>query len=150
MNMSGPAKRKPLKTQTSRNALNRQTSTVSNRSKERECIGVDGKDGRGEQMTPQQIKTALKIHQLAGEKEADFESIAATLGLDIEAQAYALVSEPSPKNTRQTVRKVNAPSPKGSMSFTSNAPPSFAQHMHMVNNSKLPGNGGGDFIISPG
>ena len=31
-------------------------------STDRLCIGVDGKDGKGEQMTPQQIKTALKIH----------------------------------------------------------------------------------------
>jgi hypothetical protein len=30
--------------------------------KEKECIGVDGKDGRGERLTPQQIKTALKIN----------------------------------------------------------------------------------------
>ena len=30
--------------------------------KPREVIGVDGKDGKGEMMTPQQIKTALKIH----------------------------------------------------------------------------------------
>ena len=64
------------------------------------CIGVDGKDGYGEQMTPQQIKTALKIHQLAAEKEADFESIAAQLGLDIEGLAQRIVEQPSPSNRR--------------------------------------------------
>jgi hypothetical protein len=35
-------------------------------------------------MTPQQIKTALKINQIAAEREAEFESIALQLGLDIE------------------------------------------------------------------
>ena len=58
---------------------------------DRLCIGVDGKDGKGEQMTPQQIKTALKIHQLAAEKEADFESIAMQLGLNIEEMALNIV-----------------------------------------------------------
>ena len=70
-------------------------------------------------MTPQQIKTALKIHQLAAEKEADFESIATQLGLDIEGMALQIVSEPSPTNRRQTVRKVNAPSMKGSIELPS-------------------------------
>ena len=49
--------------------ISRNNSLISSRSNnhlrppsERECIGVDGKDGMGEQMTPQQIKTALKIH----------------------------------------------------------------------------------------
>ena len=30
--------------------------------RERECIGVDGRDGSGKRLTPQQIKTALKIN----------------------------------------------------------------------------------------
>ena len=46
-----------------------------------------------------------------------------TLGLDIEGMALQIVSEPSPNNRRQTVRKVNATSSKGSVdigpSFTS-------------------------------
>lgn len=33
------------------------------------------------------MKSALKLHQLAAEKEADFESIATQLGLDIDAMA---------------------------------------------------------------
>ena len=94
--------------------------------KERKCIGVDGKDGFGEQMTPQQIKTALKIHQLAAEKEADFESIACQLGLDIENMALNIVSLPSPTNRRQIVRKINAPSAKGSMEMDA---PSFNLNM---------------------
>jgi hypothetical protein len=36
-------------------------------------------------MTPQQIKTALKINQMAAERETEFEQIARQLGLDIEA-----------------------------------------------------------------
>lgn len=39
-------------------------------------LGVEGKDGQGELLTPQQIKTALKINQEAAEREAEFESIA--------------------------------------------------------------------------
>lgn len=39
-------------------------------------MGVEGQDGQGEMLTPQQIKTALKINQEAAEREAEFESIA--------------------------------------------------------------------------
>jgi hypothetical protein len=45
MNMSAPKAKAPL-----RRGLSRLASNVSNKSKE--CIGVDGKDGHGEQMTP--------------------------------------------------------------------------------------------------
>lgn len=45
---------------------------------------VSGIDGFGSQLTPQQIKTALKINQIAAEREAEFESIARQLGLNIE------------------------------------------------------------------
>ena len=110
MNMSGKDRRQAFRS-SNRNSFMRQDSHGQLMPpKERECIGVDGKDGLGEQMTPQQIKTALKIHQLAAEKEADFEAIAKDLGLDIEGMALHIVSEPSPTNRRQTVRKVNAPS----------------------------------------
>ena len=51
-------------------------------------------------MTPQQIKTALKIHKDACEKEADFEAIAMDLGLNIEQIALDIVSAPSPTNCR--------------------------------------------------
>jgi len=53
--------------------------------KEKE-VRIDGTGG-GERMTPQQIKTALKIHKLAQEKEEDFEKIASNLGIDIEKLA---------------------------------------------------------------
>lgn len=46
----------------SRRDLYRQDSAGFLKKPKKECIGVDGKDGLGEQMTPQQIKTALKIH----------------------------------------------------------------------------------------
>lgn len=39
------------------------------------------------------------------------------LGLDIEGMALQIVSEYSPTNRRQVVRKINAPSGKGSMAF---------------------------------
>ncbi len=66
---------------------------------EKPIVGVDGTGG-GERMTPQQIKTALKIHKMAAEKEADFESIATKLGLNIEQLALQIVSAPSPTNRR--------------------------------------------------
>ena len=44
--------------------------------KQKACLGVVGQDGLGDKLTPQQVKTALKIHQISVEKEADFESIA--------------------------------------------------------------------------
>lgn len=37
---------------------------------------------------------------MAAEKEADFESIAMTLGLNIEKMALDIVSKPSPTNRR--------------------------------------------------
>ena len=57
------------------------------------------------------MKTALKLHQLAAEKEADFESIASQLGLDIDAMALKIVRESSPTNRRQVVRKVTNTTP---------------------------------------
>jgi len=70
------------------------------------CLGVEGKDGHGEMLTPQQIKTALKINQDAQQREAEFESIAMQLGLDIEKTAFDLVNAPSPRGKRQVVRKI--------------------------------------------
>lgn len=60
----------------------------------------------GDRLTPQQIKTALKINQIAAEREADFESIAKQLGLDIDREALNLVSAPSPTGRRQIVRRI--------------------------------------------
>ena len=65
---------------------------------------------------------------MAAEKEADFESIARTLGLDIEKMALKIVSAPSPTNRRQTVRKVTAPSSLGG-SVLGGTVPSFNLNM---------------------
>lgn len=70
---------------------------------------VQGTDGFGDRLTPQQIKTALKINQMAAERETEFEQIARQLGLDIEHQAQLLVAAPSPKGSRQVVRQVRQP-----------------------------------------
>ena len=51
-----------------------------------------------------------------------------TLGLDIEKMALNIVSLPSPSNRRQTVRKVNANSSKGSMEVPAGVP-SFSNQM---------------------
>lgn len=48
---------------------------------------VLGTDGHGESLTPQQIKTALKISQNAEEQENEFEELAKELGFDTEAMA---------------------------------------------------------------
>ena len=64
--------------------MNRNLSYKSWVKERDQCIGVDGKDGRGERLTPQQIKTALKINKDAAEKDADFESIANQLNLQID------------------------------------------------------------------
>ena len=70
-------------------------------------MGVDGIGG-GERLTPQQIKTALKIHKASKEKEDDFEGIAKLVGLDIQKMAIDIVEAPSPNNRRQIVRQKNA------------------------------------------
>ena len=85
--------------------LFRQNSRVSIASRgqlqpPKEIVGVDGMGFGGERMTPQQIKTALKIHKMAKEKEEDFEKIASNLGLDIDKMALDIVSAPSPTNRR--------------------------------------------------
>ena len=54
-----------------------------------------------------------------------------TLGLDIEGMALEIVSLPSPSNRRQTVRKVNANSSKGSMEMPAVAP-SFNNQMFKI------------------
>ena len=103
----------------------------------KEIAGVDGMGG-GERMTPQQIKTALKIHKAAKEKEEDFEKIASNLGLNIEQMALDIVSAPSPTNRRQIVRRLQGGSTgKASMqrnnSFAS-AIPSF--NLNMMKNPR--------------
>lgn len=86
-------------------------------------------------MTPQQIKTALKINQIAAEREAEFESIAETLGLDIDRIALELVSAPSPTGRRQVVRRINKGSKQGSVQGDA---PSFSKLSMM----KIPFNSG--------
>lgn len=67
-------------------------------------LQVDGKNGKGENLTPQEIKTALKINQDAQMKQFDFESIAHGLNLNLEHLAQEIVRLPSPKGTRQIVK----------------------------------------------
>lgn len=67
---------------------------------------VQGIDGRGNRITPQQIKTALKANKNAAEKEDDIEPLAIELGLDVEKLAQELVDASSPKGTRIVVRQV--------------------------------------------
>lgn len=78
------------------------------RKEERGCLGVDGRDGSGNKLTPQQIKTALKINQIANEREDDFDKIARDLNLKIDKIAQHIVNLPSPEGTRQIVKKVDA------------------------------------------
>lgn len=66
----------------------------------RDCIGVDGRDGTGKRLTPQQIKTALKINQGASHKVDEFDLMAAQMGLPIEKIAQELINFPSPHGTR--------------------------------------------------
>ena len=105
----------------------------------KEIAGVDGMGFGGERMTPQQIKTALKIHKLAKEKEEDFEKIASNLGLDIDKMALDIVSAPSPTNRRQIVRRVKGEGNESTMggkrqSFADNGP-SF--NLNMMTNPRL-------------
>ena len=67
---------------------------------------AQGLDGQGEMLTPQQIKTALKINQQAQEKQDEFEALAIELDLDVEMVAQQLIRAPSPRGTRQIVRNV--------------------------------------------
>lgn len=75
---------------------------------EDQTVAVDGKDGRGEILTPQQIKTALKLNQMSAEKEADFETISESLKLEIDKLALELIGRPSPAGTRQIVKQITA------------------------------------------
>jgi len=75
----------------------------------------------------------LKINQLAAEREADFESIANQLGLNIEKLAYELVSAPSPTGNRQIVRRIKE---GGSSKKTSFCQPTLST-LHMMNVPKF-------------
>lgn len=57
------------------------------------------------------IAEAIRINQMNAEREAEFESIASVLGLDIDKMALKLVSLPSPTHRRQIVRKVKGDQP---------------------------------------
>lgn len=84
---------------------------------------------------------------MAAEKEADFESIAKQLNLNIDKLAYEIVSLPSPTNRRQTVRKVNAP-PSRHASSTTN-PISFTLNMIRNPNTNESGDGGSKHSPKP-
>ena len=47
-------------------------------------------------MTPLMIKKAIQIHQLANEKEEDYDLLAKELSLDIEADVDEVLKENSP------------------------------------------------------
>lgn len=75
--------------------------------KYRECQGLEGKDGLGTPLTPIQIKTAMKIHQLAAEKTEDYDLLAIELNLNIDEDADGIIKEHSPLGSRQILRKYN-------------------------------------------
>ena len=56
--------------------------------------------------TPAQIKTALQLNKEAAERDAEFEKIANSLGIDVEAIAQTMIQFPSPLNSRQIVRHI--------------------------------------------
>jgi len=62
-------------------------------------------DGNGTPLTPIQIKTAIKIHQLAAEKEEDYDLLAKELELDISAEADNLLNDSSPDASRQVLQR---------------------------------------------
>lgn len=73
----------------------------------RETQGLDGRTGRGATMTPIQIKTAIKVHQMAGEKTEDYDILASEMDLDIEADAIGIITCDSPTGSRQIISKFN-------------------------------------------
>lgn len=68
---------------------------------------VLGKDGHGETLTPQQIKTALKIQQQAMDEENEFDDLALQIGFDPEQRAQEIINLPSPTGSRQIVSRIN-------------------------------------------
>lgn len=73
----------------------------------RETQGLDGRTGKGTALTPIQIKTAIKVHQLASEKTEDYDVLASELELDIDADALGIISCASPTGYRQIISKFN-------------------------------------------
>ena len=57
----------------------------------------------------------MKIHELAKDKEEDYERLAKDLHLDITGEVEMLINEDSPVGSRQIVQKTNTGS-KGQMS----------------------------------
>ena len=69
---------------------------------------ITHKDGSGNPLTPQQVRFALKLQKENENKEEEFESIAKTLGIDVEALAGEILAKESPDGRRQVVRRLNA------------------------------------------
>ena len=69
--------------------------------------GLEGRDGLGTPLTPLQIKTAMKIHQLASERTEDYDMLAEELNLNIDEEADELINQGSPTGSRQILRKYN-------------------------------------------
>jgi hypothetical protein len=69
---------------------------------------ISHNDGKGNHLTPQQVRFALKLQKENENKEEEFESIAKTLGIDVEALAEGILANDSPDGRRQVVRRLNA------------------------------------------
>lgn len=61
---------------------------------------VQGRSGLGDELTPQQIKTALKVSQDAEVEHNEFIRLAYSLKIDVEKIAQDLIALPSPQGTR--------------------------------------------------
>jgi hypothetical protein len=71
---------------------------------------VQHTDGTGRPLTPQQVKFAMKLQKENENKEEEFESIARTLGIDVDGEALKIVNKQSVTGKRQVVRRI---SPRG-------------------------------------
>lgn len=76
------------------------SQTVKHWRQSRECAGYEGHNGLGDPLTPLQIKTAIKIHDLAKDKEEDYERLAKDLNLEITDEIEMLLNEDSPIGSR--------------------------------------------------
>ena len=61
---------------------------------------VENFDGTGKPLTPQQVKFAMKLQKENMGREEEFESIARTLGIDIDKEAKNIVNKASPEGRR--------------------------------------------------
>jgi len=62
------------------------------------ALGVDGQDGKGKNLTRNQIKSALKKSQ--NNKDLDIDTLASEINLQIDDIAQELIDLPSPTGSR--------------------------------------------------